>query len=331
MKTRLSHLFLCIGVLLTLRLGLPAAAQASASDTASETFPILTRFELVHDYGYFLGDKIPLTLIVEANPGVVLDLVNLPKKGEKHGLFEIRNMHLTSSAGTGGAKIYRAQYTLQYFGVTPLTVPFEPLDILYALSKEGDVAAHPYQYKSLRTQPVMVNVTRIGPYRPTQPMDIKGPRTDARRGYIWGSVGLGSLLLCTALGSWGWQWYQRHWQAQPVETSCDTPALRTLAILRQEGAILNPPPTTSPPNAERLSEIIRQHLSTVLDVPLRSLTSSELAPLLVHQALGQELLQLLQRCEALKYQEPTWLQNEERQLWWEAFTLFEKLQEGARA
>jgi hypothetical protein len=331
MKTLPPLLLACCTVAISYLAAAGVLAQTETPAPATEAFPILTRFELPRDYGYFLGDEIPLTLLIEAAHGVVLDLVNLPKKGEKHGLFEVRNVHLTSSAAANGHKVYRAQYTLQYFGATPLSVNFEPLEILYAMAQDRVAPSNTYHYKSLRTQPLMLNVSRIGPYHPTQAMDIKGPLGDSRAGMIWISAIAGVLLLVLSTGSWCWQWYQRcRQQAAAVQTN-PSATEHTLAILRQEGAALRPVLATPPPGAERLSDIMRQYLHAGLGFSAASLTSSELASLLQEQPLGKELLQLLERCDAVKYQEPLCSQTEERQLWWEAITLFEKLHEARRS
>jgi hypothetical protein len=327
MNKLLLLLLACCAVAMSYLAAASVCAQTEVPASAAEAFPILTRFELPRDYGYFLGDEIPLTLLIEAAPGVVLDLVNLPKKGERHGLFEVRNMHLSSSATANGQQVYRAHYTLQYFGATPLSVNFEPLEILYAMAQDRIAPSNTYHYKSLHTQPLMLNVSRIGPYHPTQAMDIKGPLADSRAGMIWGSVIVGVLLVLLSAGSWYWQWYHRRRRYVETVQALPSAAERTLTILRQEGAAFRPVVATPPPGAERLSNIIRQHLHEGMGISAASLTSPELASRLQGQRLGKELLQLLERCDAVKYQEPSYSQIEEWQLWWEAITLFEKLHE----
>lgn len=320
------YIAVCVGVFTSLLLALGSFAQTDAPAAAPEAFPILSRVEMPRDYGFFLGDAIPLTLIVEANNGVVLDLVNLPKKGEKHGLFEVRDVQLASSAANG-RKVYRAQYTLQYFGATPLGVHFEPLEILYALPEDRQAPANTYHYKSLRTQPVLINVSRIGPYRPTPALDIKGPQEDSRAGIIWLSVTVGACLLLTSMSGLVWHWRQHRRQRRVTFMAALSPAARTLAILRQEGMALRSATALPAPGAEQLSEVIRQYLHEALGVPARTLTHTELASLLQDKPLGTEILYLLERCDALKYQAPACAQDEEGSLWWEAMTLFEKLQE----
>jgi hypothetical protein len=142
-----------------------AEPEAEAETPASARFPIVTRIDLPRDYGFFIGDEIPLTVIIEAPPDVVLDLVNLPRTGEQHGKLEIRDFKLTSTVGADRTTIYQAAYRMQYFGIAPLTISFEPLEILYAARQDRDEVANAYHYKSLFTQSVSINISRIGPYR----------------------------------------------------------------------------------------------------------------------------------------------------------------------
>jgi hypothetical protein len=301
-------------------------AEAPAALAAPEHFPIVSRFELPRNYGYFLGDEIPLTLIVETTSGVVLDLVNLPKKGERHGLFEIRDVQLTTSATAEGPRVYRADYRLQYFGAAPLTTYFAPLELLYALPEDRIAPTNAYRYQSLQTQPVAINISRIGPYRPTQPLDIKGPVADSRSGMILGSLALGNGLLLTLIGSLGRQWYRRRQQRRLAPASAPTPVDNTLALLQHEGALLLPAAPPAFPGVRRLSHIMRQYLSEAFGVSASTLTNTELASLLHDKPFGKDLLDVLERCDTFKYRVPAVAPAEERQLWREAMTLFEQLQ-----
>ena len=126
-------------------------AEAEAETPASTRFPIVTRIDLPRDYGFFIGDEIPLTVIIEASPDVVLDLVNLPRAGEQHGKLEIREFKLTSTVGADRTTTYQAAYRMQYFGIAPFAISFEPLEILYAARQDRDEVANSYHYKSLFT------------------------------------------------------------------------------------------------------------------------------------------------------------------------------------
>ena len=290
----------------------------------SEGFPILARFEVPRDYGYFIGDVIPLTLVLEASGGVVLDLVNLPQKGEKHGVFEIRDLQLTTSSSADGLKVYRAAYTLQYFGATPLTVRFEPLEVLYALSTGRVAPTNTYSYKSLLTQPVTLNVSRIGPEQPTPALDVKGPVDDPRSGMIWTSFAVGVVLLLAGLGGGYQAWRRQRHRAAPSGSL--TPADNALFALRQAGVALSPTAPPAFPEVARLSHLLRQYLYDAFGVPAGPLTTTELAAVLPDKPFYKDILYALERCDALKYQAPTAADAEERHLWWETMTLFEKLQ-----
>lgn len=310
--------YLVTSLLVTARFEPPAAP--------SERFPILARFELPRDYGYFIGDAIPLTLVLETAGGVVLDLINLPQKGEKHGLFEIRDLQLTTAASADGLKVYRADYTLQYFGATPLTVRFEPLEILYALPIERASSSTPYNYQSLRTQPVAMHIARMGPYQPTPALDIKGPVDDRRAGLIWVSLAMGAVFLLAALGGGCREWHQ-HWQChRTAQAAAFTPADTALGALRQEGAVWYPTAESAFPGTARLSHLLRQYLHDTCGIPASTLTTTELATALHDRPLYKDILYALERCDTLRYQAPDAAGVEERHLWWETITLFEKLQ-----
>ncbi len=316
-------------IVLTILTGVPElqvlhAASSPAAASPTSRFPIVSRFELPRRYGYFIGDTIPLTLVLETTPEVVLDLVNLPRAGEKHGLFEIRAVTLSTSE-TETKRIYRAQYTLQYFGAAPIDAEFAPLEILYALPDDGALPGS-LQYRRLLTQPVVITIARLGPYRPTRALDVKGPLPVHRWGWIWGGFACGILLLGTVVGAIGRQWYQR-WQQQqkPCQEECSA-VEQTLRILQHEVALLRPREGPSLPL--RLGHLMREFLQAEYGVPAFAMTSQELANHLPDTPWRQELLALLRRCDCYKYQPPTASEAEEQELLWDTLLLFEKLQQG---
>ncbi|GIX49018.1 MAG: hypothetical protein KatS3mg131_3229 [Candidatus Tectimicrobiota bacterium] len=297
-------------------------SPAAAAEGAQHPFPLVSRFELPRRYGYFIGDPIPLTLVLETRAEVVVDLVNLPRRGEKHGLFEVREVTLTTHR-RGGHKVYRAHYTLQYFGATPLDVEFAPLEILYA---RADTAPGGLRYRRLLTQPVIINISRLGPYRPTPPMDIKGPLPARRAGLGWGGLALGVALLGTAGGQLGWRWWRR--RRQQAEYQEPTPLEKTLQRLQQEVAALRPPPVSPLPLSTRLGDLLREFLQAAYGVPAFALTPSELAARLPATPACQKLIDLLQQCDGLKYRQPGSSEPDAQGLLWEALLVFEKLQQG---
>ena len=317
---------MCVGSVSYLVVSFLVTTRPAPPTAPSERFPILSRFELQRDYGYFIGDAIPLRLVVETASGVVLDLVHLPQKGEKHGVFEIRDLQLTTSASADGGKVYYADYTLQYFGATPLIGRFEPLDILYALPTDRAALTNTYSYKSLLTQPVAIHIARIGPDQPVPSLDIKGPIDVSRTGIIQTSFATGAMLLLIALGGGYREWHRARQRRQACHAASLTPTNTTLAVLRQESAAWYPAAEPGFPGVIRLHHLLRQYLHDTLGRPANTLTTTELAVMLPDKPFYKDLLYLLERCDTLKYQAPTDTNTEERQLWWEAMTLFEKLQ-----
>jgi hypothetical protein len=308
---------------------LARASLTSTSEpapTSPAPFPILSRFELPRDYGYFIGDEIPLTLVIEVSGDVVVDLINLPQKGDALGVFEIRDRHLMSAQVSEGTTIYRASYTLQYFGPTPLTTTFGPLEILYALPEEQGSSRQISTYKRLVTQPAIIHMARIGPMRPSHAATIKGPLDDQRSGVIWTFLTLGTVLVGSAVGGWGRIWYctrYRSRSAPPLSV-----AARAFQQLQHEAPLFfRPLEEPHPPAIIRLEQIVRTYIQAEYEVPAFTLTTAELSSRL-NGALGiREVLRVLEQCDALKYQPPDSSPEVERQLWWATMMWFEKKQE----
>ncbi|RMF84985.1 MAG: hypothetical protein D6736_18210 [Nitrospinota bacterium] len=329
MKKRLLILIL-IGIVVPIGYLMVPKFLVTPSPTAtarSRHFPIFSHFELPRDYGYFIGDEIPLTLIIEAEPGVVIDLVNLPQKGETHGPFEIRDLAITSSTQKQGKKIYRVHYRLQYFGPTPLTTRFAPLEILYATSRKGVAPEKTYTYQSLFTQPVTINISRIGPYQTTQPVKPKAVLPDRRALPIGMTLTLGTVFLVTSVGGWTRRWWQKRLSNSPQHPVALSAAEQALQALRREELYFFPPLETSSLSAgERLDQIFRQYLQAEFGLSAATLTPAELAPLLDGVPLAQEILALLEECAILKYRPTAPDPGKERELWWKGITLLEKLE-----
>jgi len=300
--------------------------QPESKIAEGERFPIVTRFAMERAYGFFIGDEIPITLEIETEQGVVLDLVNLPHEGEEHGSFEVRHFHLTSIDQPNARRLYRADYRLQYFGAAPLSLQFEPLEILYASAQNRDDAAQRYIYKSLFTQPVIIDISRIGPYHPTPALGLKGPLDDVRPWRIWLAAVLGSLCVLAAVGGGGrecWLYYQ---QRCGRTHDLHSAAAQTLQRLRREEELhaANRQPDAAAVSV--LGGIVREYLNDVWSASAHTLTPSELASRLAGSTPHvQDILALLQQCDTLKYQLGVQDDDEERVLWDEAVTLFEQI------
>lgn len=330
-KTRTLMIVLLGAGVCALGLYLFSRNSPEAEEPSEDRFPIVSKFEFPRNYGYFIGDEIPLDLVIETTGGVVLDLVNLPRKGDKHGLFEIRDFSLSTDASGDEYKVYRISYVLQYFGATPLTAQFEGLEILYALADERRRPNGSFSYKSLFTQPTPINMSRIGPFRPTQAIGLKGPMEVQNSWLIWISYITGAGILLIVLSHWLWE-RRRHARLQ-LESGQDVTTITEtiLQALRQEGAAYRPIDEPSVSAVDRLSHLVRQFLHGEYSIPAFTSTISELALYVSQHPFAEELLHLLNRCEAVKYQPLEMSRMEERQLWWEAIALFEKKQMDGRS
>jgi hypothetical protein len=300
---------------------------ADSAVTPTERFPIVPRFELPQAYGYFIGDEIPITLVIETTDEVVLDLISLPQAGGKFGPFEIRALHVTSSTLPQGAKVYRAAYTLQYFGPTPFTTVFGPLELLYAFPPSPHASTPTYTYQRLLTQPAVIHMARLSPRHAPHPAQIKGDVDDTRTGSVWILSILGTALVLTAAGGWGWErftiWQRRRGRVRHPRTV----TRQVLETLHNEATVLfRAPEGVASLVGARLEHILREYVQTIYQVPAFTLTTSELATQLGGISQAQDILRLLQQCEALKYQSPSVPPAVEREIWWNTITLFEKLQ-----
>ncbi|WP_089940423.1 hypothetical protein [Candidatus Entotheonella palauensis] len=134
--------------------------------------------------------------------------------------------------------------------------------------------------------------------------------------------------MLAALGGCTWEWRKRRQRQRTVETSPATAAETTLQVLRHEGERFRPADVPVVPAAAWLSQLIRHYVQEEYGALALMLTTTELQDLLRGKRCGPELFDILVRCDALKYQAPSAASAEEQQLWWEAMTLFEKLEQG---
>lgn len=167
-----------------------------------ERFPILPRFEVPRHYGYFIGDQIPLKLVIETTGDVIVNLAKLPQKGQKHGPFEISDMQISQQAAPSQGTVYQVMYVLQYFGATPMSAVFKGVEILYANSTDRYTSSQPFTYKRLLTQPVSINVSRLIPFNLTDPRSHKAAVGDKKTLLTWLS-GIFTLLCLLASGVLG--------------------------------------------------------------------------------------------------------------------------------
>lgn len=180
------------------------AVHSEATEPPDQkTFPVIVDFESPRDFGFHVGDEIPLTITMKVKKGNILDLVNLPKERESHGPFEVRGVNIKKRQ-TNDQTEYRISYNLQSFepaiAVDRLTFP--PLRISYATDKNWNRKESKYEYQTLFSQTYDILVSRTATYM--GPMKaLKGPIGDGKGMILWRtSLTLGSLMILLAMLTW---------------------------------------------------------------------------------------------------------------------------------
>ena len=173
------------------------------SGLEQEAFPITVDFHCLRNFGFHIGDEIPLTVTLEAEEGSIVDLVNLPKEKEAHGPFEIRDVKVRTCR-KNDRTIYTVDYRLQSFepAIAVDRVIFPPLHIAYSTKEDWNEKESKYRYQSLHAQPFDIFVSRIANY--LGPMkDVKGPIEDKRAVILWKMATVaGSLMVFASLITW---------------------------------------------------------------------------------------------------------------------------------
>jgi hypothetical protein len=185
-----------------------------------ESFPITIDFDCPRDFGFHIGDEVPLRVTLKAGEGVILDLVNLPQEQESHGPFEIRDMKVESHRERNQT-VYIVDYRLQSFApaiaVDRLTFP--PLRISYATKDDWNRGEEAYRYRNLLSQPFDILVSRTATY--FGPMkDMKGPVKDMRAAVMWQvALALGCVVTLLGLMTWPWEFIRKR---RRIETAGQT-------------------------------------------------------------------------------------------------------------
>jgi hypothetical protein len=164
----------------------------------NEAFPITVDFHCPRNFGFHIADEIPLKVTLETGEGPIVDLVNLPKKGEIHGSFEVRDVGVRKHRKSGGT-VYTVFYRLQSFE------PAIAFDIF-----------------------VSRTATYFGPMK-----DIKGPIEDERTTIIWKvTIAVGGLMVLAALITWPWDFIRRR-RRVAKESPNPTPRDRAVKALQE--------------------------------------------------------------------------------------------------
>ncbi len=266
-----------------------------------EAFPIAVDFHCPRNFGFHIGDEIPLTITLVARQGPIVNLVNLPQKGERHGPFEVRNVRVHKRQ-KGGGTTYVILYRLQSFkpAIAVDRLQFPPLPISYATKRDWNPRESQYHYRSLYSQPFDVFVSRTATY--FGPMkDIKGPIVDERLALIWKVITIvGSLMVLVALISWPWEFIRKRRRAiekGPSPTARDR-ALKALREAREECFNYED-------HRERLffeiNAILRNFLRDVYGLDTANRPSMEILNQLKDRPFYEELKGLVERINQVVY------------------------------
>ena len=202
----------------------------------SEVFPVTVDFESPRNFGFHVGDEIPLTITMKVEKGSILDLVNLPKKKESHGPFEVRDVNVKKQKN-GNQTEYAVSYRLQSFepaiAVDRLTFP--PLRISYATNGSWNRKEAKYEYQTLFSQSFDILVSRTATYM--GPMkELKGPIHDRKGTFYWiVTTTIGSFMILLALFTWFLDFIRKRklFAAQKQILSSRDRALKALQTARE--------------------------------------------------------------------------------------------------
>jgi hypothetical protein len=271
------------------------------SKAENSKFPIYPYFQIKRNFGYHIGDEIPLTLIIEAKKEVVLDLVNLPHKGEIHGPFEVRNLQIHTEEASD-TKIYRIDFNLQTF--KPIlavdTVEFPPLDILYATPDGVNSLSGEYQYQNVISMPYPISFSRTATYFSSM-KDIKGLMVEEHFPLVWGSILLGALLWAGTMGNWMWRWYTA--RAGKVQSqkklSLEERTLQTITEAWEQYIVQG---GRAEDLLSKTSLAFRKYIGEVYGIPTTTKTFLQLKEALQGKPHQSEILEVLGKCHAVLYE-----------------------------
>ena len=266
------------------------------------TFPIKVDFHTPRNFGFHIGDEIPLTVTLEVRKGVILDLVNLPHPKDKHGLFEVRGMKVGKRL-ENHRTVYTVAYRLQCF--TPALavnkVNFPPLHIGYATQEDWNPMESKYRYRDLYSQSFEVFFSRTAPF--FGPMkELKGPILD-KKGALRGEMAMvaGGLMVLAGLISRPWGFLRKRRKPTPEQpglTAKDR-ALKALQEARENCF-------TYDDHRKRLyfevNAILRNFLKEVFALPTANRPALEIIGQLKERPEYEELMDLVGRINQVIYE-----------------------------
>jgi hypothetical protein len=283
----------------------PHGASSRSEDTTPpdpEAFPMTIDFECPRDFGFHIGDEIPLTVTLAARKGVILDLVDLPQENDIHGPFEVRHRRVHRRIESRGTT-YTVFYRLQCFtpAIAVDRVQFPPLQILWATQEDWDPMESRYRYRTLFSQPYEIFVSRTATYVGVM-KDIKGPIPDRKAAFLWKiAVVGGGMLVIAALITWPWNFIRKRRETTQAH-ACPTAKDRALKALQEARENCFNYDDHRKRLYFELNAILRDFLKEVFALPGANRPAMEIVRQLKERPEYEELLDLVNRINRVIYE-----------------------------
>lgn len=298
----------------------PSTPAARAMD---ERPAISARVDTPRDFGYHIGDVIPLALLIEAERGAVVDLESLPHRGETVGPFEVRDVRITRSRSASGSS-YRVDLDLQTFfpAMSGVGLGFPPLDLRFALP-EDRLADGGYAYRTVTLPPRLyfLSPTATGPraFSANKPSVVPGA------GWLfWGSVGAGAASVATGIGMLGLEvvgWWRRRLAKR--RSKAEVRALATLRVIRERYLACE---ALTPLAFVRVSGVLRRFLGEHCGIPARAETIEQIRERFRGHPLERDLARVLEQCDEVVYDANRPAPSDKERIIREAATLIGELE-----
>ena len=285
---------LLVAAAISLLVLLPGSLRAHET---GDTTPLSGRFEAPRSFGYHIGDLIPLTLIIEAKPGVVVDLESLPRAGERAGLFEIRTVR-TDRSQTASGSVYRIEFALQTFipATWALAAFFPSLDLRVALPEDrlsdGDYV---FRKVTLAPYPILLSPTVRGP---TELRANKGSVLPKLGWMVWSSLVLGALFIALGLARGARDLAAWRRSSRLARSTAEERALRALRTLRERYAACE---DKTPLLFMRATSVLRRFLREECGIAAGTQTVPQIRERFRGHPLENDLRAVLERCNEVLY------------------------------
>jgi len=274
----------------------PVEAQALA--VVTEEGPVKATVELAPPEPR-LGDSLTLTLTVEAQPDVT---VEMPAFGEALGRFSIVDFTPRERTEPDGRKIQSQRYTLQAPMSGKQRIP--PLRIEFLDQREGHAAADgAEEYRELLTDELAVTVASVLPegFVTEELRPVRAPLPE-HTGNKWRWLtALAALAIVAAMA--GFSFYLKRLSVERARVTAYDKAMQRIATLEQHGL---PAPGKADAWYVELSDIVRHYLEDRYGVRAPELTTEEFLQEARRSAelsgTHRELLSaFLEQCDQVKF------------------------------